>query len=61
VAVKARPSDVVSMRMLLRMGSVVRLEIARDTTCSAWPRTAGLHVTFNWVSMALAFKTVVPR
>ena len=35
VAVKARPSAVVSMRMLLRMGRVVRLEIARDTTCRA--------------------------
>jgi hypothetical protein len=35
VAVRARPSEVVSMRMLLRMGSVVRLEMARDTTCRA--------------------------
>ena len=35
VAVSARPSDVVSMRMLLRMGKVVRLDIARETTCSA--------------------------
>jgi hypothetical protein len=32
--------------MLLRIGSVVRLEMARDTTCKACPRTAGLHVTF---------------
>jgi hypothetical protein len=28
------------------MGSVVRLEMARDTTWSAWPNTAGLQVTF---------------
>src|SRR5712692_7924794 len=35
VAVNARPSEVVSTRMLLRIGSVVRLEIARETTCSA--------------------------
>jgi len=33
------------MRMLLRIGSVVRLEMARDTTCSACPNTAGLQVT----------------
>jgi hypothetical protein len=32
--------------MLLRIGKVVRLEIARETTCRAWLRTAGLHVTF---------------
>ena len=35
VAVSARPSLVVSMRMLLRMGSVVRVEMARDTVWSA--------------------------
>ena len=35
VAVSARPSEVVSMRMLFRIGSVVRLEIARETTCRA--------------------------
>jgi hypothetical protein len=46
VAVSARPSDVVSMRMLLRIGSVVRLEMARDTICNAWLNTDGLHVTF---------------
>jgi len=32
--------------MLFKIGSVVRLEMARDTTWSAWPSTAGLHVTF---------------
>ena len=32
VALSASPSGVVSMRMLFRIGSVVRLEIARDTT-----------------------------
>ena len=35
VAVRARPSEVVSSRMLLRMGRVVRVEMARDTICSA--------------------------
>ena len=35
VAVSARPSGVVSMRMLLRIGRVVRLEMARETTCKA--------------------------
>ncbi len=61
VAVSARPSAVVSMRMLFRIGNVVRLEIARDTTCNAWPRTDGLHVTFICEAIALAFKKVVPR
>jgi hypothetical protein len=31
VAVSARPSAVVSRRMLLRIGSVVRVEMARET------------------------------
>jgi hypothetical protein len=31
VAVSASPSEVVSRRMLLRMGSVVRLEMALET------------------------------
>jgi hypothetical protein len=46
VAVSESPSEVVSMRMLLRIGSVVRLEIARDTICNAWLKTEGLQVTF---------------
>ena len=37
------------------------LEIARDTTCSAWPRTAGLQVTFICAVISLAFTKVVPR
>jgi hypothetical protein len=47
--------------MLLRIGNVVRLDIARDTTCSAWLKTDGLHVTFICEAITLAFKTVVPR
>jgi hypothetical protein len=47
--------------MLLRIGSVVRLEMARETICSAWLKTDGLHVTFIWDAITLAFKTVVPR
>jgi len=46
VAVSARPSDVVSMRMLLRIARWCGSRFARETTCRAWPRTAGLHVTF---------------
>jgi hypothetical protein len=34
------------MRMLLRIGKVVRLEMARETTWRAWLSTAGLQVTF---------------
>jgi hypothetical protein len=49
------------MRMLFRIGRVVRLEMARDTICSAWLKTAGLQVTFIWDAIALAFKTLVPR
>jgi hypothetical protein len=47
--------------MLLRIGKVVRLEIARDTTCKAWPKTDGLQVTFIWAASTFEFKTVVPR
>jgi hypothetical protein len=61
VAVSARPSEVVSMRMLLRIGSVVRLEIALDTTCKACPSTDGLQVTFIGDARTLEFKRVVPR
>jgi hypothetical protein len=49
------------MRMLLRIGRVVRLEMARETTCSAWLRVAGLQVTFIGDTRTLAFKRVVPR
>jgi hypothetical protein len=61
VAVRASPSEVVSMRMLLRMGSVVRLEIALETTCNACPSTDGLQVTFIADARTLEFKRVVPR
>jgi hypothetical protein len=61
VAVRARPSEVVSMRMLFRMGNVVRLEIALETTCKACPNTDGLQVTFIGEARTLAFKRVVPR
>jgi hypothetical protein len=61
VAVRARPSDVVSMRMLLRMGRVVRLDIALETTCNACPKTDGLQVTFIADARTFEFKRVVPR
>ena len=43
------------------LGSVVRLEIALETTCKACPNTDGLQVTFMADAITLAFKTVVPR
>ena len=51
-AVRARPWLVVSSRMLLRMGRVVRVEIARDTVCSAWPRVLGWQVTLKAGSLS---------
>jgi hypothetical protein len=38
--------------MLLRMGKVVRVEMARDTTWRAWPRTLGWQVSFKSVSFS---------
>jgi hypothetical protein len=52
VAVSARPSLVVSRRMLFRMGRVVRVEIARDTVCSAWLRVLGWQVTLKAGSLS---------
>jgi hypothetical protein len=33
--------------MLFRIGSVVRVEMALDTVCSAWPRVLGWQVSLN--------------
>ena len=52
VAVSESPSEVVSSRMLLRMGSVVRLEIALDTIWRAWLSTCGWQVSFKAGSLS---------
>ena len=52
VAVRARPSAVVSRRTLFRMGSVVRVEMARDTVCNAWPRVLGWQVSLKAGSLS---------
>jgi hypothetical protein len=40
------------MRMLFRIGSVVRAEIALDTAWRDWPSGPGMQLTFNLRSLS---------
>jgi hypothetical protein len=53
VAVSLRPSGEVSIKTLLRIGSVVRGLTARETTCRAWPNASGEQVSFMFYTTPL--------